>query len=160
MSGAQTFLLGVKALREEYADALEDYARLRESATKTTSRLSGVSVSGTKDPHKDGVVIALADADERMMKMKERLRAETLLAESLILKVPNPLHCDLLRLRYLNGLEWRHVQRALEQTREQTVTARTIYNYHNAALDAAETVWEKGLYDTRYREIKKRYPLA
>lgn len=157
---AYHFLLGLKALREEYATRMEELARTRAAATKTTAQLTGMAVSGSKDPHKDSITLALADADERMQVMRERLRAESLLAEELIVKLPNPLHWRLLYLRYVNGLEWKQIVKALADLDGAEVTDRTVYNWHNAALDSAQKIWENGLYDNRYRQIKEGYPLA
>lgn len=118
-------------------------ALLESQCTKITASLSAVPGGGGTEHGKEGLWATLADAhreEEELVKVSlERYRA----VEDFVEKVPDTTYRAILKLRYLEGMSWTRLQFALCDEGVY-YSDRHLRRIHDAAVDAAREIWERG----------------
>lgn len=128
-------------LRAEADRLWNKHRRLRDQATKITSRLSLVPGGGGGD--KEKLLASLADASGEAVRMEQEAldRAEEI--ERFIESLPTPESRIILRLRYLERLKWTDLSRKISRL-GFVYSENHIYKLHGRALNEARAMWKGG----------------
>lgn len=111
---------------------------LESRCTKVTASMSGMPGGGGADAQ----ALWAALADERTKEHEAELRETEAYhrVESFIDKLPSSTHRTILRLRYLNDMDWVKVQMQLYDA-GIFYSERHIYRLHGEALESARELW-------------------
>ena len=130
------YLMEYNVLKVRHAALQTELEYLRSNATRATSMLNPLGVTGPYNPAaRENSMLRVVDADARLTELIEHI-AEALTARlALIERVPDERQRTLLTLRYINGQAWEQVGYAMHYERTQ------IYELHTQALRAAAEAW-------------------
>jgi len=112
-------------------------ARTRTDAERITAAWGPVS-GGWGDPHKDGLLVLLADRSAELDAVIRRLWDRERLVEAFIALLPDERHRAVLTLRYIDCLRWPQVEEKLKEL-GVWYDERQMFRLHGAALQAART---------------------
>ena len=136
---AKEYLCLPKALREEILCDIDNLASMRSVVEDCTTHLSftaGRNPSRNKDTF-ENVMLDITAEEEKIEAKKLKLIELSKDILLLIRKLPEKKHQDVLRLRYINGLDWREV------AQEIGVGEDYVFLLHRDALAAFETVFSE-----------------
>lgn len=127
--------------------------QLKLQAECITPRYMESSGGGTPDPHKDSVLIALADEISKLKALKRENVKNIVKIEKVLDSVENPKHKVILELRYCECMSWPEIQLALPTFHINIERAR-MFELHNEAIRAFRRAWEKkyGYHKTETRQ--------
>ena len=143
--GVREFLRTARAANLERRRCEHRVRELEEQAKRLSSPLGnatpGGSFPGGLDPHRDGALIALAEASRRLEEAARNLEARRLAVDKLLLALPKPEYRLVLQLRYIDGLSWRRIEQEVKRY-GLYYSDRQIFRIHRDALGAAANIWE------------------
>ena len=116
------------------------HQQLMSQATRVTTQLSPTPGRGGGD--KEQLLAALADADdeviEKSLAATERMRE----IEKFIDSIPTAVCRVILRLRYIELLHWKDLERRLKKSGTYSYEQAQIFRLHGAALREARELWD------------------
>lgn len=131
---AKVYLSAYPAMKKRLEDLKDELEYIKETATRTTSRVTAERVSGT------GMKDGMANAVIKGIEIKERLeRTISNISEALTLRLmlieelPDEWEKLVLTERYINGRSWNNVLRRIPYSKTQ------VFKLHGRAL---EHFWE------------------
>lgn len=134
-----------RAYLESYKELVAEARRLRstifslwDNLTGTTGNYSGMPGGGSE--YSDGALAALADARQRAAGKLEDVLREKKEMEEFIDSVPGEVNRVVLRLRYIEMLDWPHVAYQMDRA-GIPYSQRQLLRIHGQALQAARVVW-------------------
>ena len=132
---------------ESYGELMIEVRRLRdthvslwEQSTNITARLSDMPGGGGGD--RDGLLAVLADADEKTLRKYTEAMSRKAEIESFVDAVPGSLNRTILRLRYIERLDWDSVGNRLARA-GLLLSERQVFRRHGQALQEARKLWEE-----------------
>lgn len=136
-----------RAWLESYRELRFDILRLQrkhqslwDQATKITTKLSLVPGGGNSD--RDRLLTMLADADEEVIGKYIEAVTRQQEIDRFIDNIPTDTHRMILRLRYVELLDWRSVEKTLCKSGVY-YSLDHIYRLHGIALREARELWRK-----------------
>lgn len=135
--------LWLESYREMRAEELRLWRRhqqLRAQATRITTQYKDMPGGGAGDP--GALLAALADEDTEALNMHSKARARRQEIESFIDELAEPLHRTILRLRYVECMQWLPLRFALQKA-GYYYEERQIFEHHGAALKEARALWKQ-----------------
>jgi len=134
------FLDSLRESQMELAVLHEQIEQLTAAATRVTTTWKEAPVSSHGDPHKDGTMVALADAKTRLTEEELRYAQRIIDVTDFIGRIESVTYRLILTLRYINCKSWPEVTAALEQDGVY-YTDRHVRRLHGKALNAARRLW-------------------
>lgn len=131
---AKVYLSAYPAMKKRLEDLKDELEYIKETATRTTSRVTAERVSGTS--MKDGManaVIKGIETEERLERTIKNLSEALTLRLMLIEELPDEWEKLVLTERYINGRSWNNVLRRIPYSKTQ------VFKLHGRAL---EHFWE------------------
>lgn len=138
---ATEYLHSVKSAWVNYRRAQRKTETQREQCENITANWSGAP-GGGGDPHKDGPLVALAQAsteEERLRRVWEERKEEV---ERFLYDLPDERHRIILWLRYADQMNWPEIVKELEQYRYY-YSERHVTRLHGEALTAVRELWDQ-----------------
>ncbi len=136
---AKEYLSMPKALREEILCDLDNLAAMRSVVEDCTTHLSftaGRNPSRNKDTF-ENVMLDIASEEEKIEAKKLRMYEMVRDILSLIRQIPEKKYQDVLRLRYILGLDWQTV------SQKMYVGSDYVFTLHRDALTEFELVYSE-----------------
>ena len=136
---AKEYLSMPKALREEILCDLDNLAAMRSVVEDCTTHLSftaGRNPSGKKDTF-ENVMLDITAEEEKIEAKKLRMYEMVRDILSLIRQIPEKKYQDVLRLRYILGLDWHTV------SQKMYVGEDYVFTLHRNALTEFEMVYSE-----------------
>jgi hypothetical protein len=138
---ARTYLNSVRALRVEQERLRLHSEELMTRCAKMTASLTGMPRGGG-----DGIEALwalLADEDRDYVERLRETRARVAEVEGFIDRTDaTDLQKEILKLRYLECMDWRTVQKTLRKS-GSWYEERQVFEHHGRALNCARELWEK-----------------
>lgn len=134
------FLESYRELRTEVTRLWMRHERLWNQATRVTPRMSLTPGGGGSD--RDNLLTMLADADGEALTKYAEADLRQHMIEDFIDDIPTAMSRIILRLRYVELLDWRDIPKALEKSRIY-YSEQHIYRLHGIALREARELWNK-----------------
>jgi hypothetical protein len=116
--------------------------QLEDQATSITTSVRDMPGGGSSDPHKDHLLIAIADQQRKLNDLKLAAAARQLEVEQFTEQLEDPAHRIILQLRYCDLLLWPEVNEALKKFGIY-YSERHTHRLHDNAIEAAELLWRK-----------------
>lgn len=141
-SPVREYLESVKLLQLEQNRLDDKVARLETACTKITSTINGLPRAGNTDAQR----LWAALADERARYTQNQLDVITTIreVEDFIESIETPLHRLILKLRYVDCLEWQEIHKRLcNKAGDIFYGESTLYAIHNEALRAAQKLYDQ-----------------
>ena len=139
----------VREFLESYREANLEHRRckwrikqLEEQAESITASMRDTPGGGSSDPHKDGLLIAIADQQIKLTELKLEAAARQLEVELFTEKLEDPTHRIILQLRYCDLLPWPDVNEAMKKF-NLYYSERHTHRLHDAAIEAADRLWKE-----------------
>jgi hypothetical protein len=111
---------------------------LESRCTKVTASMSGMPGGGNSDAQL--LWSTLVDERDKERAAEKRETEVYRSVENFISEIPNKTYRAILKLRYLNGLEWVNVQMKMYEA-GIFYSERHIYRLHDCAIEAARELW-------------------
>lgn len=139
----------VREFLESYHEACLEKRRckwrikqLEEQAESITAAIRDMPGGGSGDPHKDHLLIAIADQQLKLTALKREAAARQLEVELFTERLDDPVHRIVLQLRYCDLLLWPEVNEALKKFNIY-YSERHTHRLHDDAIAAAEKLWKE-----------------
>ena len=132
--GVEEFLSRPQRLEEEIRGDLDHIASLRNIVENRTTHLSFTAGRNPSKNEKvfENVMIQIAEEEQRLEEKQKHLVGLKLEVESLISQIPKKEHREILRYRYIKGLEMTEIRSIMYLAKS------TGYDLLSAALQSAE----------------------
>ena len=116
--------------------------QLEDQATNITASMRDTPGGGSSDPHKDHLLIAIAEQQRKLTELKREAAARELAVEQFTEQLEDPVHRIILQLRYCDLLMWPEVNEALKKFKLY-YSERHTHRLHDMAVEAAEKLWKE-----------------
>lgn len=140
----------VREFLESYHEACIERRRckwriqqLEDQAMSITASVRDTPGGGSSDPHKDHLLIAIADQQRKLIELKLEAAARQLEVEQFTELLDDPLHRIILQLRYCDLLTWPDLTDVAQKKFNLYYCERQLQRYHDAAIEAAEKLWKE-----------------
>ena len=138
----KTYLLSAKDAYRDARSCEDRIEQLQSEAARITSSPDAVPSGGTRDPHRDAILAALADhlqelSEKQLLFVKRRASVDAFIET---LRAGD--HRVILRLRYIQMLPWSKVLKKLPDY-GMFYEDRNVYRLHARALQEAQEKWDE-----------------
>ena len=135
------FLGSVLRARFAYFRCMRQAEELEERCTSLSSPLSSEG-RGTKDVHKDNMLIALADKTAALPELYRKWVDAEWEVDRFLDNIPDDRHRAILKLRYVDMLRWPKI---VEELKKSGIyyEERQVHNLHGEALNVARELWKE-----------------
>lgn len=116
--------------------------QLEDQATNITASMRDTPGGGSSDPHKDHLLIAIAEQQRKLTELKREAATRELEVEQFTEQLEDPVHRIILQLRYCDLLLWPEVNEALKRF-NLYYSERHTHRLHDIAIEAAEKLWKE-----------------